>query len=180
MAMFKVTGSMSKSVEIMKLSNQLVKLPQMNAVMRQMSEEMVKAGIMEEMMEDTMDSGVLGEDEDELEEEAQGQVDKILFELTDGESEVVVLRSIRKTRQADWYQFLLRLQANSVKLLQILFPSYSLQWQRPRSQHPLVNRKRKRCKGCSPHSMVCSGDDQGLSVGHGLARERAVYYREWV
>lgn len=35
-------------------------------------------------MEDTMDSGMLGEDEDELEEEAQGQVDKVLFELTDG------------------------------------------------------------------------------------------------
>lgn len=41
-------------------------------------------GIMEEMMEDTLDSGVLGEDEDELETEAEGEVDKILFELTDG------------------------------------------------------------------------------------------------
>ena len=39
---------------------------------------------MEEMMEDTLDSGVLGEDEEELEEEAQGEVDKVLFELTDG------------------------------------------------------------------------------------------------
>lgn len=84
MAMFKVTGSMQKSTEVMKLSNQLIKLPQMNAVMRQMSEEMVKAGIMEEMMEDTLDSGVLGEDEEEMEEEAQDQVDKVLFELTDG------------------------------------------------------------------------------------------------
>lgn len=39
---------------------------------------------MEEMMEDTLDSGILGEDEEELEEEAQGEVDKVLFELTDG------------------------------------------------------------------------------------------------
>lgn len=39
---------------------------------------------MEEMMDDTLDSGVLGEDEDELEEEAEGEVDKVLFELTDG------------------------------------------------------------------------------------------------
>jgi charged multivesicular body protein 3 len=85
MAMYKVTGAMGKSAEIMKMSNQLVKLPEMSAAMRQMSAEMVKAGIMEEMMEDTLDSGVLGEDEEELEEEAQGQVDKILFELTDGE-----------------------------------------------------------------------------------------------
>lgn len=102
--MYKVTGSMKKSTEIMKLSNQLVKLPEVSKVMREMSQEMMKvrqfhrcsktsltrsyiasqAGIMEEMMEDTLDSGVLGEDEDELETEAEGEVDKILFELTDG------------------------------------------------------------------------------------------------
>lgn len=69
----------------MKLSNQLVKLPEISKVMREMSSEMMKAGIMEEIMEDTLDSGVLGEDEDELEEEAQGEVDKVLWELTDGE-----------------------------------------------------------------------------------------------
>lgn len=39
---------------------------------------------MEEMMEDTLDSGVLGEDEDEMEEEAQEEVDKVLYQLTDG------------------------------------------------------------------------------------------------
>jgi charged multivesicular body protein 3 len=36
---------------------------------------------MEEMMEETLDS--VGED-DELEEEADAEVDKVLFELTDG------------------------------------------------------------------------------------------------
>ena len=40
--MYKVTGSMQKSTEIMKLSNQLVRLPQVSAVMRQMSAEMTK------------------------------------------------------------------------------------------------------------------------------------------
>lgn len=40
--MYKVTGSMQKSTEIMKLSNQLVKLPEVSAVMRQMSAEMTK------------------------------------------------------------------------------------------------------------------------------------------
>jgi charged multivesicular body protein 3 len=94
--MYKVTGSMKKSTEIMKLSNQLVKLPEVSKVMREMSQEMMKvcdiafttwafvltctssqAGIMEEMMEDTLDSGVLGEDEDELETEAEGEVDKV-------------------------------------------------------------------------------------------------------
>merc|ERR1719327_694846 len=39
------------------------------------------AGIIEEMLEDTMEG--LG-DEEELEEEVQGEVDKILAELTDG------------------------------------------------------------------------------------------------
>jgi len=42
MAMYKVTGSMQKSTEIMKLSNQLVKLPQISKVMREMSMEMTK------------------------------------------------------------------------------------------------------------------------------------------
>lgn len=82
--MYKVTGSMQKSTEIMKLSNQLVKLPQVSKVMREMSQEMMKAGIMEELLDDTLDSGVLGEDDEELETEAEGEVDKVLFQLTDG------------------------------------------------------------------------------------------------
>ncbi|KAG6816927.1 hypothetical protein H0H87_001629 [Tephrocybe sp. NHM501043] len=80
MAMIKVTGSLQKSTEIMKLSNELVKLPQISQTMRTMSMEMTKAGIMEEMLEDTLD---MDEDE-ELEEEADAEVDKVLFDLTDG------------------------------------------------------------------------------------------------
>lgn len=41
-AMLKVTGSLQKSTEIMKLSNELVKLPELSATMRQMSMEMMK------------------------------------------------------------------------------------------------------------------------------------------
>lgn len=41
-AMAKVTGSLQKSTEIMKLSNQLIKLPQISAAMREMSMEMTK------------------------------------------------------------------------------------------------------------------------------------------
>jgi charged multivesicular body protein 3 len=40
--MIKVTGSLQKSTEIMKLSNSLVKLPQISAAMREMSMEMTK------------------------------------------------------------------------------------------------------------------------------------------
>lgn len=80
LAMTKVTGSLQKSTEIMKLSNALVKLPQLSRTMREMSMEMTKAGIMEEMLEDTLE---MDEDE-ELEAEADAEVDKVLFEVTDG------------------------------------------------------------------------------------------------
>ncbi|GJE87547.1 vacuolar sorting protein Vps24 [Phanerochaete sordida] len=80
LAMAKVTGSLQKSTEIMKLSNQLIKLPQINQAMREMSMEMTKAGILEEMMDDTLAM----EDDDELEEEADEEVDKVLFDLTNG------------------------------------------------------------------------------------------------
>ena len=40
--MMKVTGALQKSTEIMKLSNNLVKIPQISATMREMSMEMTK------------------------------------------------------------------------------------------------------------------------------------------
>ncbi|KAF7355363.1 Vacuolar sorting protein VPS24 [Mycena sanguinolenta] len=80
LALVKVTGTLQKSTEIMKLSNSLIKLPQISQTMREMSMEMTKAGIMEEMVGDVLD---LDEDE-ELEEEADAEVDKVLAELTDG------------------------------------------------------------------------------------------------
>ena len=44
--MAKVTGSLQKSTEIMKLSNQLIKLPQISQTMREMSMEMTKVCLM--------------------------------------------------------------------------------------------------------------------------------------
>ena len=41
-AMIKVTGTLQKSSEIMRLSNSLVKLPQISQAMREMSLEMTK------------------------------------------------------------------------------------------------------------------------------------------
>jgi charged multivesicular body protein 3 len=43
-AMAKVSGSLRKSTEIMKLSNNLIKLPQISQTMREMSMEMTKVG----------------------------------------------------------------------------------------------------------------------------------------
>ncbi|ORY92752.1 Snf7 family [Leucosporidium creatinivorum] len=82
LATVKITGTLQKSTEIMKLSNQLISLPQLSGTMRSMSEEMMKAGIMSEMLDDTMEG--LDEDEDELEDEAQEEVDKVLWQITDG------------------------------------------------------------------------------------------------
>lgn len=42
----------------------------------------MKAGIMEEMVDDTLEAI---DDDEELEEEADAEVDKVLFELTDGQ-----------------------------------------------------------------------------------------------
>ncbi|CAL1700714.1 unnamed protein product [Somion occarium] len=75
-----VTGSLQKSTEIMKLSNTLIRLPQISQTMREMSMEMTKAGILEEMMDDTLEM----EEDEELEEEADAEVDKVLFDLTEG------------------------------------------------------------------------------------------------
>jgi charged multivesicular body protein 3 len=96
-ALKKVTGSLQKSTEIMKLSNSLIKLPQLSQTMRDMSMEMTKvwyplglfymivsdflqAGVLEEMVEETLEM----EEDEALEEEADAEVDKVLFELTDG------------------------------------------------------------------------------------------------
>ncbi|GAA6012997.1 hypothetical protein JCM10207_008407 [Rhodosporidiobolus poonsookiae] len=82
LAMVKVTGTLQKSADIMKASNALINVPQLSGTMREMSAEMMKAGIMSEMMDDTLEA--LDEDEDELEEEAQDEVDKVLWQITDG------------------------------------------------------------------------------------------------
>jgi len=81
LAIIKVAGAMQSSTEVMQQMQQLVKLPEIQKTMMDMSREMMKAGIIEEMMEDVMEP--LGE-QDELEDAAQEEVDKILFELTAG------------------------------------------------------------------------------------------------
>jgi len=82
LSMLKVTGTLQKSTEIMKLSNSVIRLPELQKTMQMMSQEMMKAGIMEEMVDDTMD--ILDEEDEELTAEADEEVDKVLFEITDG------------------------------------------------------------------------------------------------
>ncbi|XP_070776141.1 charged multivesicular body protein 3 isoform X1 [Enoplosus armatus] len=80
-AVLRVAGSLQKSTEVMKAMQNLVKIPEIQATMRDLSKEMMKAGIIEEMLEDTFESM---EDGEEMEEAAEEEVDKILFEITAG------------------------------------------------------------------------------------------------
>ena len=52
----------------------LIRLPEIAQTMQELSKEMMKAGIIEEMLDETM-SGM--EDEEEMEEAAQSEVDKV-------------------------------------------------------------------------------------------------------
>ncbi|XP_024285978.1 charged multivesicular body protein 3 isoform X4 [Oncorhynchus tshawytscha] len=81
LSVLRVAGALQKSTEVMKAMQSLVKIPEIQGTMRELSKEMMKAGIIEEMLEDTFESM---EDDDEMEEAAEAEVDKILFEITAG------------------------------------------------------------------------------------------------
>jgi charged multivesicular body protein 3 len=77
----KVAGTLSHSTEVMKAVGKLVKLPQLNETMRNMAMEMQKAGIIQEMMDDTFAMM----DDPDIELEADAEVDAVLWELTAGQ-----------------------------------------------------------------------------------------------
>lgn len=77
-AMRKIEGSIKNSTGIMKDVNTLVKLPEISGTMRELSQELVKAGIIEEMVSDSLPDQELLEGEDE---EAETEVDKVLSEV---------------------------------------------------------------------------------------------------
>ncbi|CEJ79894.1 Putative Vacuolar protein-sorting-associated protein 24 [[Torrubiella] hemipterigena] len=77
-AVRKIEGSLKASAGIMKDVNSLVRLPALHETMQQLSMELMKAGIIEEMVDDMLpeDGDMLMEDE-----EAEGEVDKVLGEI---------------------------------------------------------------------------------------------------
>merc|ERR1712071_213306 len=81
-ATLRIAGALQSSTQVMKSMQQLIRVPEIAATMRDLSKEMMKAGIIEEMLEDTME-GL--EDSEELEEAAQEEVDKVLWEITAGQ-----------------------------------------------------------------------------------------------
>jgi len=77
LAVIKAVGHMEKSAELMGLMNKLMKASAVEKSMRELSKEMYKAGVMQEMVDDVMED--LGDEN--LEEETEAQVDQILAEL---------------------------------------------------------------------------------------------------
>uniref|UniRef100_A0AAZ3RVE6 Charged multivesicular body protein 3 n=1 Tax=Oncorhynchus tshawytscha TaxID=74940 RepID=A0AAZ3RVE6_ONCTS len=73
--------SMKNQLSVLRVAGALQKSTEIQGTMRELSKEMMKAGIIEEMLEDTFESM---EDDDEMEEAAEAEVDKILFEITAG------------------------------------------------------------------------------------------------
>ena len=77
----KIEGSIKASTGIMKDVNSLVRLPELTGTMRELSQELMKAGIIEEMVGDSLPDDELLEGEDE---EAESEVDKVLGEILQG------------------------------------------------------------------------------------------------
>lgn len=75
-AVRRIEGSIRTSVGIMKDVNNLIRLPALAGTMRELSAELVKAGIIEEMVGE-----VLPEDVDMEDEMPEGEVEKVLGEI---------------------------------------------------------------------------------------------------
>ncbi|XP_063853713.1 charged multivesicular body protein 3-like [Scylla paramamosain] len=80
LATLRVSGALSQSTDVMKVMQELVRLPEISKTMQELSREMCKAGIIEEMLDDTLETL----EPEEMEEEAQAEVDKVLWEITAG------------------------------------------------------------------------------------------------
>ncbi|KAI0479165.1 Snf7 family protein [Xylariaceae sp. FL0804] len=83
-AVRKIEGSIRASVGVLRDVNSLTRLPQLAGTMRELSTELMRAGVIEEMVGEQLpvDDG-LGMEDDEL-EEADGEVDKVLGEILRG------------------------------------------------------------------------------------------------
>lgn len=77
LAVLKITGALETSTAAMQSVNRLTRLPQISAQMTEMAREMCKAGVIAEMVQDVMQ-------DDELEEAADAEVERVLFDVTQG------------------------------------------------------------------------------------------------
>eukprot|EP00009_Paramoeba_aestuarina_P008613 CAMPEP_0201520784 /NCGR_PEP_ID=MMETSP0161_2-20130828/12549_1 /ASSEMBLY_ACC=CAM_ASM_000251 /TAXON_ID=180227 /ORGANISM="Neoparamoeba aestuarina, Strain SoJaBio B1-5/56/2" /LENGTH=208 /DNA_ID=CAMNT_0047919267 /DNA_START=93 /DNA_END=719 /DNA_ORIENTATION=- len=86
-ATMRVAGCMQESAEVMKMMNEVVKLPELHQTMMTMGMEMEKAGLIEEMMTDTLED-VLGVEEGEVDAEVAKVFEELAIDL-DGKAPVV-------------------------------------------------------------------------------------------
>jgi charged multivesicular body protein 3 len=91
-AVRKIEGSIRSGVGIMKDVNALVRLPQLTHTMRELGEELVKAGIIEEMIGDSLPDQIEEEDE-----EAENEVDKVLGEILKDKMDKVAATPVTPT-----------------------------------------------------------------------------------
>jgi charged multivesicular body protein 3 len=84
-AVRKIEGSIRASVGIMKDVNSLIRLPVLSQTMRELSVELMKAGIIEEMIDET-----LPEDMELEDEEGEGEIEKVLGEVLKDKKETAL------------------------------------------------------------------------------------------
>ncbi|KAJ5074928.1 charged multivesicular body protein [Anaeramoeba ignava] len=75
-----IMGALRNSAKVMQYMNSLVRIPEISQTMMVLSREMTKAGALEEMVEDTFETL----DGDEISDEADDEVDKVMVQLTQG------------------------------------------------------------------------------------------------
>ncbi|THG05156.1 hypothetical protein TEA_019585 [Camellia sinensis var. sinensis] len=93
-AIARTVGHLSKSAEVMKLVNNLMKAPEVGITMQEFSKEMIKSGIIEETVNDAVDSAL---DSEDIEEEIEEEVDKVLTALA-GETAAQLPEAVRKEK----------------------------------------------------------------------------------
>ncbi|KAG7493430.1 charged multivesicular body protein 3 isoform X2 [Solea senegalensis] len=77
----RIAGAVQQSTEVMEAMQLLVKVPKIQATMRELSKEMMKAGMIEDILQDSFERM---EDEEDMEEAADEEVENILFQVTAG------------------------------------------------------------------------------------------------
>lgn len=83
LAQMKIAGSMKSSTEVMKAVSGLIKLPELQKTMQEMSKEMMKMGIIDELITESIDS-VLEDDVGDIDSIADAEAEKIILEITQG------------------------------------------------------------------------------------------------
>lgn len=97
----RTVGHLSKSTEVMKLVNGLMKAPEMAATMQEFSKEMTKAGVVEEMVNDSLDEALDSEDmEEEIDEEVEKVLSVIAGETVSQLPDAVRREKLKQTAQA--------------------------------------------------------------------------------